>query len=632
MRLRTSFILPLTIAAFSAASSAHAAFFSAEAIDSGAGIRSVGDVDVARDGSGAVAYVKDDGGTDHVFVSRLVSGVFQPPQRVDGGLAAAGSAPAVAVSDGGRVAVSYVNGGQVYTSVQPTGVATFSIPQAISAGSAPSIDMSINGVAYVSFTAPGASTADVRVARLERNALNFTELPDTLDINPGADAGTPGNATDVAVSADGTAVVVWGEGGRVYGRRVFDNRISAAPQDLTVDTLNGHAGDVSSATDPHIDIEDDSSFAWVTFRQSFDDGAPHTIARRLVGSQFEAPIQVDGLGFGGDQSTSTTIGMNGRGEGVATTGSAAKGTFVSLLHDDTFFPAVHINPANNIAPRPVGDLAENNDGYVAWMQGTTPLTATVQGVFYDVRLDKRTVPAPGPVTALSSDALGPVDTSGGLDMAVDRVGDAVAVFIQGVGDARKLVYGGYDRLPGILSTSTTQRFRNIARPGLAWSTSFDLWGPITYTAEVDGVVVGQTQTTRLPLVAPLTDGVHSWKVTATDRRGQTYVSKPGLLKVDTVAPTLAFSVAGVRQPGRTQTVKVTTADPPAGAAAGSGVRRVRVSFGDGAVATMSTASHAYRKGGTFTVRVSSTDNAGNVTVATKAITLKSSTKKKKSKK
>ncbi|MCW3040672.1 MAG: hypothetical protein JWM31_2577 [Solirubrobacterales bacterium] len=624
MRLRTTALIPLTIAAFSVATPAHAGFFGAEAIDGGAGIASVGDLDLARDGNGAVAYVKDDGGTDHVFVSRLVSGVFQPPERVDGGLPGAGSAPVVAVTDGGRVVVAYVNGGTVYTSVRPAGVPTFSIPQAIATGaSAPSVDMSINGVAYVSYTAAGASAADVRVARLERNTSTFNVLPDTLDINPAADAGTAGATSDIAVSADGTAVVVWGEGGRVWGRRIFENRISVAPQDLTVDTLAGHAGNTGSATDPHIDIEDDSSFAWVTFRQSFDDNVSHTIARRLVGSEFEAPVQVDGIGFGGDGAASSSVQMNGRGEGLATTGTTAKNSFVSVLHDDTFFPAAQINPANNVAPHPTGDLAENNDGYVAWMQGATPLTATVQGVFYDVALDKRTVPAPGPASELSNPDFGPVDVSGGLDLAVDRVGDAVAVFVQGVGSGRKLVYGGFDRTPGILSTSTTQRFRNIARPQLAWSAAFDLWGPVTYTAEIDGVVVGQSQATRLPLLAPLADGVHTWKVTATDRRGQTNVSRPGLLKVDTTAPSLSFSVAGVRQPGRAQTVKVTTADPPAGTVAGSGVRRVAVSFGDGATSSKRTATHAYGKGGTFTVRVSSTDNAGNVTVVRKAITLKS---------
>lgn len=629
MRLRTP-IIPLTILTLllGGAGTADAAFFKAEAIDGGAGIKRVGDLDVARDGTGAVTYVKD----DHVFVSRIVSGVFQPPEQVDPGLAGASADPVVAASDGGRVVVAYVSGGQIFTAVRPGGAPAFTAPQALGPGGAPSVDMSINGVAYVSFTAPGTSAADVRAARLEAAGTSFAVLPTALDIDPARDAGTGDGASEIAVSADGTAVAVFGEAGRVYGRRVFDTRISASPQDLTVDSLAGHAGNTGSATDPHIDIEDDSSFAWVTFRQSFDDGNQHTIARRLVGSQFEAPVQVDGLDFGGDQAASTTMEMNGRGEGLTTTGSVAKGAFVSVLHDDTLFPAVHINPANNVAPRPVGDMAENNDGYVAWMQGTSPLDATVQGVFYDVALDKRTVPGPAQLTTLSNPDFGPVDVNGGLDMAVDRVGDAVAVFVQGVGDGRKLVYGGFDRLPGIFTTSTTQRFRNLRRPTLAWAPSFDLWGPVTYRAEVDNVVVGQTTTTRLPLTTSLTDGVHPWRVIATDRHGQTNVTKTGLLKVDATKPKLTFSVAGVRAPGRIQTVRVRASDPrpPAPATtAGSGIARTVISFGDGARAKSRQAKHAYRRGGTFTVRVSATDKAGNVTVVKKTIRLKKAKKKKK---
>ena len=61
-----------------------------------ADIQSLGDLDVARDGTGALAYVKRVGGVDHVFVSRLVDGAFQPPEQVDAGLAGAGSQPVVA--------------------------------------------------------------------------------------------------------------------------------------------------------------------------------------------------------------------------------------------------------------------------------------------------------------------------------------------------------------------------------------------------------------------------------------------------------------------------------------------------------------------------------------------------------
>src|SRR6476646_11728238 len=99
---------------------APAAFFVADNIDgpSASALR-VSDVDVARDGSGAVAYTKLEGGVPHVFVSRLVRGVWQPPERIDPGIAAAAADPVVAASDGGRLVIAFTAGGQLFYVVRP---------------------------------------------------------------------------------------------------------------------------------------------------------------------------------------------------------------------------------------------------------------------------------------------------------------------------------------------------------------------------------------------------------------------------------------------------------------------------------------------------------------------------------
>ena len=84
MRRRLAFIVTTLTALAVTPAAAHATFFAAEAVDGpSADIRSVGDLDVARDGTGAVAYVRRDAGVDHIYVSRLVDGAFQPPERVD---------------------------------------------------------------------------------------------------------------------------------------------------------------------------------------------------------------------------------------------------------------------------------------------------------------------------------------------------------------------------------------------------------------------------------------------------------------------------------------------------------------------------------------------------------------------
>src|SRR6188472_3655939 len=150
-------------------------FFAGTPVDGpSADIQSLGDLDVARDGTGALAYVKRVAGVDHVFVSRLVNGAFQPAEQIDAGLAGAGSQPVVAASDGGRLVVAYVSGGGIFTTVRPAGAPGYAATQQLAAaGESPAVDMSINGVAYLTWTSSG----DVDAARLERNGTSFTGVP-----------------------------------------------------------------------------------------------------------------------------------------------------------------------------------------------------------------------------------------------------------------------------------------------------------------------------------------------------------------------------------------------------------------------------------------------------------------------
>jgi hypothetical protein len=148
---------------------------------------------------------------------------------------------------------------------------------------------------------------------------------------------------------------------------------------------------------------------------------------------------------------------------------------------------------------------------------------------------------------------------------------------------------------------------------------------LTYRPVVDGVPVGETQSTRLALPADLADGEHTWTVTATDRRGQTAVSKPGTLRVDATPPTLSFRVRGVKSAGRTLSLATKAADP----APGSSLLRTVISFGEGERVFARNAKHVFAKGGKYTLRISATDKAGNSTVLRQVITI---AKKKKSKK
>ncbi len=598
---------------------AQAAVFGGDVIDGPSpDIVSIGDVDVARDGTGAVVYLKRVEGVPHLFVSRLINGAFTAPERLDASLPAGAAQPVVAASDGGRVAVAFTSGGALHTVLRPNASTPFGGPLGIAnAVSNPSIDMSINGVAYVSFTAPGASAADVRVARLARDAQSFALLPDVLDIAPAADAGA-GNTghSRVAVSADGTAVVIWGEADHVHARRVFGTRVSAAPQDLNVTTLDGHVG--GAANTGQIDIEDDSSYAWATFRQGFEDGRVHVVARRLVGSAFEAPVLVDGLGFpAAADAAESAIELNGRGEGIAATGA---GPLVNgaILHEDVFNAASNLGTASG-ASHPAVGIAENNDAYAAWIAAD----GSVQQRPYDIDPAKRLAPPPGPAAPLSNPAFGPVDNAAGMDMVVNRAGDSSAVFVQAGADGRRLVSGGFDRAPGTFRTYTTSKFRSFARPPLSWQASFELLGKLTYRVEVDGQPVGETQDTKLTTLNPVPDGVHTWRVVATDRRGQTASAPVRTLRIDSIAPAVSFKVTGKRQQRQQVKVAVTAADGSLTAPAGSGIKTVRIDFGDKTpVVSGRTASHRYAKRGMFTIRVSATDQAGNVVAKTLRVTIK----------
>jgi hypothetical protein len=613
MRRRLAFIVT-TIAVLAPAGVAHAGFFPGDAVDGpSADIRSVGDVDIARDGSGAVAYVRRDGGLDHIFVSRLSGGAWQPPERVDAGIDAASSSPAVAASDGGRLAVVFVAGGSSFAVVRQAGAPGYGSPQMLASGAAsPAVDMSSNGAAYATYTVNG----DILAARMDRTATTFVPVTSVLDANQPADAGGGSSRSRVAVSADGTGVATWGEAGHVYARRMFGTNPSTAVLDLTMGNLDGHAGGVADA--PSVDIEDDSSFAWVAFRQQFADG-PGTTARgigvRLRGSRTDPAVAFDGLGWGGQGVQEPKVDLNGKGQGTVTAGSTGGGALGSVLKDDVLNPA-RVLGGSGSPTQPAGAVAETTDRVIGWV-GTADGTA--HGVFYDDKSSTRIVPGPGPDTAINNSNFGPVDPTAGFDVAGDRTGDFAFAFVQGTGDQRRLVVASYDRLPGAFAISSSSKmWRNVIKNPLAWGTALDLWGSLTYSVLIDGKQVAQTQTTKATLpVGALSEGLHTWRVVATDRRGQSVTTLVKPLKVDTVAPTVTFSV---KRKKRVATVTTQAGDvvPPSGNA--SGIKYVRIDWGDGSGFTQARkASHAYSKKGAFTVRVSATDGAGNAAVAEREI-------------
>lgn len=586
-----------------------------------ADVQRLSDLDMARDGTGALAFLANEGGETRAFVSRFVNGGFIGAERVDAGLPAVSDA-AVAASNGGRVVAVFSAGGVVYGAVRPDGAQPWSAPTPIGSGTMPSVAMSLSGTAYTSFTNNG----DVNVARLDRRTNAWAAVAGAFDVDPARDAGTGNKRSKVAISADGIGVVVWGEDGadgrtHVYARKVFGTNPSTRPQDLTLNELEGRPA--GGADLPDVDAEDDSSFAWVVFRQFIVDanGASRlrTVARRQRGTEFDPPVVVDSFGVPADEDTlAPRIDLNGRGEGIATlSGASTNQPIAALLENDAFKRGQRYGTTNTSPAVTAAAVADNSDALLAWVQSPG---AEAPGV----RLRPFDDFAPQPEAALSRPELGPVDSSRGFEVVADRAGSGVVAWVQSsptLPGARSIVAGYLDRPPRAFAGYTAQSYRKLSRPKLAWGEAVDLWGPITYRVFLDGAQITELagRTSWTP-VQPIPDGVHRWQVQAIDRRGQVTSSRVRLLRVDATPPELTVRISGERKARRALKVTVRAADVQNPTA--SGLRRVRIQWGDGTTTTTKafkgTFTHRYPRG-SFTLRVSATDRAGAATVVTRSL-------------
>ena len=607
--MRRLLILTAALIALPAATASAAVFPGDPVAGPGTGeeIQSLGDLDLARDGSGALTFVKRVEGVGQVLVSRFAGGVFAPPERIDAGLPGASSQPVVGASDGERLAAVFVNEGIVYGVVRPAGQG-FSAPVPFGVGSDPSVAMSINGTAYASFSSGG----DVRVARLDRRTNTWGLLEQAADADPANLAGVGSARSRVAISADGIGVVTWGEAGHVFARKMFGMALSNAPQDLTPATFEDRVTTTSDL--PDIDAEDDSSYAWVVFRQAFADGGERILARRQRGTAFEPPVAIDAGGF--EPARTPDIDINGRGVGLATTSGAVTGQPIAALLDrDAFNAGSGIFGPSAAAPAAAAAMSDNNDGFVASVLGGLGEAPFVRVLTYDDRKPTREL-------VVSRPELGPVVPEAGFEAAVDRASGGIVAWVQGEPGNRQIVASLFDREPGSFAGFTSQRCCQPALARLSWSASFGLWGATRYEVRVNGALVGATTATNLTLATPLAGPTHRWQVTAIDVRGQTRRSKTRLLRVDSIAPRMSV---GYKRNKRVVDVSVRARDIGGAGTRSSGIASVVISWGDrtrGAGGTSRVkARHRYAAPGTYPLDITARDKAGNVTTQRRSVTV-----------
>jgi hypothetical protein len=587
-------------------------------------LRTLDGIAVAPDGSGAIAFTLQDGGVEHVFVSRLVDGGWSAPERLDGGLAGASSQPTIAAGDGGRVLVAFTNGGNVYALTRPGASAAYGAPQTIWGGggaSGPALDLSANGKAYLVFAAPGAGGHDVRAA-FSTNGGPWALAAAPLDASAGADAGVGTGRPQVGVSADGTAVAVWGEGGRVVARRVRGTQPSIVYADASGGTTV-EGVPIASADAPVVGVQDDDSFAGVAFRGVFDvDGVARerVVYRRLRGSRFESPTTVDATPFASGQgSLAPRIATLGGGQGIVLGSSDTSFlSFAMLLGGDVAAgPIAQIDSVaqSTAATHAVPAVATPLKMLVAWQLTPSGGTPQIDARYYDGSAFEAE-------QALSRPALGPTDASAGLVAAGDRNGDLVVAYVQDVpGQGPAIAVATIDQPPGRFAAIRSASFQRNDRPVLSWTTSRESWGRY-FRVTIDGVQAGLTGRLSFRPPAPLAQGAHGWQVTALDRRGQQYVAVAKTVRVDSVPAVVAARVSGRRRARAALRLAVHATDSPPPVAAGggatpiqtSGVKAVLVDWGDGArVLIRRGARHVYAHSGRYRLRIVVTDGAGNRT-------------------
>ncbi len=586
-----------------------------------ADITALSGLSVARDGTGGLVYLKSVAGVPHVFVSRLLGGAFQAPEQLDGALPGASSQPVIAAGNGGLLLTAFINGGSLYVVDRLNAFSSFEPPLGLFAGAAnPSLQASPFGKAYLAFTAAGAGGGDVRTAFYYRGRWALESAP--LDAAPADDAGSGAGRPRVAAAGDGVAIVVWGEAGHVFSRRVWGTSPSIVDEQADVPSLSGW-GEVS-ADQPSVAAGGDSSYAPVVFDELLSNGLQQqsrVLMRRLRGSQYEYLAQPDGLttpGAGGADQPQIVMGEYGRGFATSARSDSHALLAEAIGGNGLAGGLVRVDSLQNATPPDaVPAMAGLFSDLIAWQQN--PGSAGVPEIRIRYARDGLTL---GPELVASSPSFGATNAASGLSAAGDGAGDAAAAWVQGTGSTARIVAGQLYEPPGSFASAPAFRYVRSAEPVLTWSKPHALWGPLRYSPTIDGVPLPQTAATSLRVPSPLRDGVHTWQVTAVNPAGRTSRTRGARIWVDTVAPAVQLKLTGTRRPGSLLHLYVTYTDspPPEPTASASGIADVVVRWGDRSSNRIRHGKfHAYKRAGRYKLTVIVVDRAGNATTLVRIV-------------
>jgi hypothetical protein len=576
---------------------------------------------IARDGTGGLVYLKNAGGSPHVFVSRLLGGSFGPPQQIDPTLPGSSSQPVIAAGNGGVLIVAFVNGGALYVVQAGSASQALSAPGALAGGASdPSLEMTNFGKAYLAFTVANGAGRDVRAAYFNRSSWALESAP--LNVTPGDDAGTGAGPPQVGAAGDGVEIVVWGEAGHIFSRRVWGTSPSVVVEQADA-PLPGCSE--QSTSNPAIGVQGDSSYAAVVFGEQLSCSGRQqhrVLMNRLHGSAFDGIQQVDGLSTGaadGSEQPKVVTSEYGAGWVVSTRDGSnpldANQLFATALGNNASAGGlVRVDTLpNTAAPHAVAGTAGLFSNLIAWEQ--TPGASGLP----EIRVSfASTRAALGPEMVVSSPLQGPADAADGLAAGGDVNGDGAVAWVQGTASARAILVAQLYQSPGGFRALHARAYARGVHPLLSWSPAREAWR-LRYVVTFDGVQVAQATSTavRTPAVV---DGPHSWQVTAVNPAGLQSTTPAATVFVDTERPTVRFSVLGTRRIDKRLHVFIKDADlapPGLPSTDASGLAKVSVNWGDHKLihlaANRHRSFHTYVKPGRYRVAVTAVDRAGNAT-------------------
>jgi hypothetical protein len=528
------------------APAAQAAFLPPDVADGpSADILSLGGAEISADGTGGLAYLKREGGVPHVFVSRLDKGRPLPSVRVDVGQGGEASDLRYAASEEFGGVVLWRSGGALWAARRGAGPdEPWGPPQVVYDGPIPAtdpdLDASLAGTAYASFTVAG----DVRVARMTWQENAWTLLPQPVDIDPARIAGD----ADIAVAADGTALVAWVETGldtvsHVWARRInYGGQLSNHPREVSVPSFEDRPG--GSADSPSVDIQDDSTYGFIVIRQDFVDAGvtvSRTIGRRMVASSIEDPQAVDSLAFPTvDGADPPYVEVSGRGRGMSVTPLRSGAAIAGVIRrreplGATWRRGVRLDAGSPPpSPQMTATMSEGEEGVAAWQQGGAGLPTLrarhfVAGSGFE------------PEITLSVPEFGQVEGDRGLFSASDARIDSIVAWVQGGDSSRRIMVAAYAGPLRPAAIPNRPYWIRNARPKLRWTALTNvLWGPVRFSVEIDGIRVALKRRTRWRPKEPLPDGAHVARITQVDGRGQEHPGLDRPVWIDTTDPKVRY--------------------------------------------------------------------------------------------